>query len=107
MPAYLVRPDEPEATNYHQPASGLYARVIGDAARSGDVPPAERDLRAERRRRHCLAMAAATYDLADWTEDPEMIEAYVTVAATWLRKAHEIAPLSCADGVYFDLPQRD
>ena len=41
----------------------------------------------ERRRRwsaHCHRMAEATYALADWCEDLDMMEAYVQLAAKWV-----------------------
>ncbi|CAN7584711.1 hypothetical protein LJR219_004330 [Phenylobacterium sp. LjRoot219] len=44
----------------------------------------------ERRRRwkaHCERMAEATYTIADWCEDPEMIGAYLELAAKWFQLA--------------------
>jgi hypothetical protein len=46
----------------------------------------------ERRRRwsaHCHRMAEATYALADWCEDAEMLAAYLDLAARWIRMAEE------------------
>lgn len=46
----------------------------------------------ERRRRwraHCERMAEATYAIADWCEDPEMMQAYIGLGARWLRMADE------------------
>lgn len=45
---------------------------------------------------HCRRMAEATYALADWCEDPEMMSLYVDLAARWLRLA-ERAPRSSED----------
>ena len=42
----------------------------------------------ERRRiEHCHAMANATYAIADWCEDPDMLATYLELAAKWLRMA--------------------
>jgi hypothetical protein len=54
------------------------------------------DLEGERQRRwtaHCLRMAEATHTLADWCEDPEMMGAYLDLAARWLRMADQPPPL--------------
>lgn len=39
---------------------------------------------------HYLAMAHATYDLAEKCDDAEMLEAYLDLAAKWLRKAESV-----------------
>lgn len=36
---------------------------------------------------HCRRMAEATYALAEWCEDPDMISLYLDLAARWLRLA--------------------
>jgi hypothetical protein len=40
---------------------------------------------------HCLAMARATYAIADWCEDPDMLARYIDLAARWLRLAETTA----------------
>lgn len=42
---------------------------------------------------HCLRMAEATHAIADWCEDPEMMGAYLELAARWLRMAEQPPPL--------------
>jgi hypothetical protein len=37
-------------------------------------------------------MAEATYALADWCEDTEMLAAYLDLAARWVRMAEEPPP---------------
>ena len=36
---------------------------------------------------HCQRMAEATYAIADWCEDLEMMRAYLDLAAKWTRLA--------------------
>lgn len=43
-------------------------------------------------RAHCHRMAEATYAIADWCEDREMMDAYVKLAAKWVRMANEPPP---------------
>ena len=35
-------------------------------------------------RAHCQRMAEATYALADWCEDPDMMRLYIDLAGKWL-----------------------
>lgn len=70
-------------------------------ARAEPVEPAVRSakdfdasaLAPHRRREHYLAMASATYDLADWSDEPAMIEGYLGLAAKWLQLAEAISPI--------------
>ena len=39
---------------------------------------------------HCNDMARATQAIADWCEDRDMLEAYVELAARWLRMAETL-----------------
>ena len=51
-------------------------------------------LQDEQKRRwiaHCERMAEATYALADWCEEPDMLAAYVALGARWVRMA-ELGP---------------
>ena len=41
---------------------------------------------------HCHRMAEATYAIADWCEDAEMMGAYISLAAKWMRIAAEGPP---------------
>jgi hypothetical protein len=51
------------------------------------------DADAERRwHAHCHRMAEATYAIADWCEDPDMMRAYLDLAAKWTRMAGRGAP---------------
>jgi hypothetical protein len=52
------------------------------------VPGVEPEQR-QQWRLHCRSMAEATYAMADQTDEPEMIEAYLALAAKWLRLAEE------------------
>jgi hypothetical protein len=52
----------------------------------------------ERQRRwaaHCLRMAVATHDLADWSEDMQMMRAYLALAAKWIVMAEAEPPGPC------------
>jgi hypothetical protein len=41
---------------------------------------------------HCARMAEATYAIADWCEDPDMMDAYVALGAQWLQLATKGPP---------------
>lgn len=41
---------------------------------------------------HCYRMAEATHAIADWCEDPDMMGAYLELAAKWIRLAEEGPP---------------
>ena len=41
---------------------------------------------------HCHRMAEATYAIADWCEDAEMMAAYLELAAEWIRLAERTPP---------------
>ena len=49
---------------------------------------------AKRRRweAHCHRMAETTYAIAHWCEDQEMMEAYIKLAAQWVRMADQDTP---------------
>ena len=38
-------------------------------------------------KQHCHHMAEATHAIADWCDDPEMLGAYLSLAAKWLEAA--------------------
>lgn len=49
----------------------------------------------DRKRRwtaHCRRMAEATYALADWCDEPEMMNAYAGLAARWLEMGEAEPP---------------
>ena len=46
---------------------------------------------------HCHQMAEATYAVADWCEEPEMIRGYLALAAQWLRLAESPAQARRSD----------
>jgi hypothetical protein len=54
------------------------------------------DAAGRQRADYYLAMAHATYDLAELCDDLEMLRGYVDVAGTWLRMADEA--LRATDG---------
>ena len=41
---------------------------------------------------HCHRMAEATYAIADWCEDAQMMGAYLALAAKWVQMAAEGPP---------------
>lgn len=54
--------------------------------------------RMQRWTAHCHRMAEATYAIADWCEDTEMMGAYLALAARWLQIAAEGPPAASEAG---------
>ena len=55
----------------------------------------------DRKRRwvaHCHRMAEATYAIADWCEDAEMMGAYLALAAKWVKIASAGPPARSDSG---------
>lgn len=46
---------------------------------------------------HCRRMAEATYALADWCDDPQMMASYVALGAKWVQMA-DVRSKSDEDG---------
>lgn len=47
---------------------------------------------------HCQHMAGATFAIADWCEDPEMLRDYLALAAKWISLSDGPPPIEMSGG---------